>query len=1143
MPKKDSVRSAPPTGTEVIARWRAHLQSCGEMGSAIVAHDWSTGPLGPLETWPATLRSAVGMCVSSRFPMVLWWGPELVMIYNDAYRQIMGENKHSDALGAPGRAVWPEIWDVIGPMLDGVLAGEGATWSEDQPQFIDRHGYTEECYFTFSYSPITLESGHIGGVLCALTETTDQVIAARRQETVLQLSGELSTISELQNVVERAAAILEANVADLPGVAIHRMDSRPPEVTRGGAVRVVLEPTDLERAARSPNGVLIEQAVDGTAPHKQLFATAVCEPGEAQGMAVLTVALSPNLPFDASYRVFINTASVHLAAALSGSRRLETERARAQALAELDAAKSAFFADVSHELRTPLTLIEAPLADVLADERTPLAPAHRDLIRIAARNTERLSTLVRGMLDFARIEAGRMVPQPAPVDLAAATAALAANFAPAVEAAGLRFDVAIPRLPKRAYIDIEMWERVVLNLLSNAVKYTLSGSVLVRLRDAGSTAELVVADTGVGIDADDLPRLFERFYRARNTAGRTQEGCGIGLALVGELLKLLGGSVDVNSDPGVGSVFTVRVPYGEGSPAAADDAGADAVGVGSGSAEHFVAEALSWSDADARPTGRLRRDRPRLLIAEDNADMRTYLRSLLGAEFDITLTGDGAGALKEARHSPHDLILADVTMPVLDGFGLLAAVREDPQLANLPVVLLSARAGEEATAEGLGAGADDYVVKPFSGADLVARLRANLERARARTRDASWRAAMLSSLSEGVAIATSTGTVLDMNGAFARITGYGPDGLPYLPPYPWAPDAADVVHRELFDNALEQARESGSTATYEVPIRRSSGGLVWVAVAGSAVPDPDGGDDLIVCSVRDITRERNFRARRDAASQLAAELVEQVDLAELEAAAVTGLGELFGGEAFLFRDEPEITPETYICASGTHPTAEISQRLYDTICAARHEPEPPRPGVAVPGLLISATTPEQPHALWIDFASPRLVSTDERALAAMLGDLLATALDRAFRESGHLHTEEHLRRALDGQRTVAHAVGILMERHRLTHQAAFDRLRTSATSNCASSPNVWWRPASNPDLDGALGAARGFLTHRQPNCLRRATGPPTRTAGRPTGTAGTSPSRSFPAIIARGCRARGGSNRADASGSTAKVRLRRPLWK
>ncbi|HEX3611194.1 MAG TPA: ATP-binding protein [Sporichthyaceae bacterium] len=1039
MPKKPSVPQQSAPGADVSARWQSHLQSCGEMGPAIAAHDWSNNPLGPLAGWPATLRSAVGMCVSSKFPMVLWWGPELVMLYNDAYRQIMGENKHSDALGAPGQAVWPEIWEVIGPMLHGVLAGEGATWSEDQPQFIDRHGFTEECYFTFSYSPITMESGHVGGVLCALTETTEQVIAARRQETILQLSGEMSTISDSESVVDRAAAILEANVADLPGVAIHRMDAWPPRVTRGGGVRVVLEPADLARAAQSPNGVLIEQAPDGTAPHKQLFATAVCEPGETKGVAVLTVALSPNLPFDASYRVFINTASVHLAAALSGARRLEHERSRVQALADLDEAKSAFFADVSHELRTPLTLIGAPLADVLSDEETPLAPAHRDLIGIAARNTERLSTLVRGMLDFARIEAGRLTPQPAPVNLSAATAALAANFAPAVDAAGLRFDVAIPQLPRSAFIDIEMWERVVLNLLSNAVKYTLAGSIQVRLRDTGTHAELVVADTGVGIDAEDLPRLFERFYRARNTAGRSQEGCGIGLALVGELLKLLGGTVEVGSEPEVGSVFTVRVPYGEGPQIPIESVLSDAE-----SAAPYLQEALSWSGPGPRPDRRAQRDRPRLLIAEDNADMRSYLRSLLGTEFDVTLANDGDAALKEARRSPHDLILADVMMPGTDGFGLLAAIRADPDLANMPVVMLSARAGEEATAEGLGAGADDYVVKPFSGPDLVARLRANLERARARSRDASWRAAMLSSLTEGVVIATGSGVVLDMNDAFAHLTGFGRAGLPYAPPYAWAPDEVDVEHRELFDRTLREAVASGPAGTFELPIRHNNGRLVWVSLTVSTVPHPDSGEDLVVCAVRDVTRERNFRNRRDAASQLAAELVEQVDLAELQAAAVTGLGELFEGEAILFRDEPGVTPDTYICASGTHATAEVSPRLYDTICAARQETEPPRPGMPVPGLLVSATAPEQPHSVWIEFAAPRLVSTDERALAGMLGDLLATALDRAFRESGHLHTEEHLRRALDGQRTVAHAVGILMERHRLTHQTAFDRLRKTS---------------------------------------------------------------------------------------------------
>jgi PAS domain S-box-containing protein len=621
--------------------------------------------------------------------------------------------------------------------------------------------------------------------------------------------------------------------------------------------------------------------------------------------------------------------------------------------------------------------------------------------------------------------------------LCAATTALTTNFAPAVQRAGLQFDVDVAELPQPTHIDVELWDRIVLNLLSNAVKYTPAGSVKVRLADAGGCAELVVTDTGVGIHPDDLPQVFDRFYRARNTGGRTREGCGIGLALVGELVKLLGGTVEVASELGVGSTFTVRVPYGHG-----DDSSCECVVAPVRHSEPAAAAVRHEITSDE--PARSRSPRPRLLIADDNLDMRSYLQGLLGAEFDIVGVGDGDSALREARNHPPDLILADVMMPGTDGFELLAAVRSDAELTNVPVLLVSARAGEEATAEGLAAGADDYVVKPFSGPDLQARLRANLDRARARSRDSSWRAAMLSAVTEGVMIMAADRTILDLNEAMAAITGYGREGLPYTVPRPWAPDpATDPEHHELFRAAIESLVGNGG-GTAEFPLRHRTGRLVWVNVNGTTVPDPSDGSQLLIATVRDVTRQRNFRARRDTATALAAEFVEQVDLAELEAAAVTGFGEIFDGEAILFRDQSEVTPDTYIDAAGTQPTDKIAERLYTAICAARHEPEPPSPLEHVPGLLIRATTPEQPHAVWIDFPAPRPVSSDERALAAMLGDLLATALDRAHRESGHLHTEEHLRRALDGQRTVAHAVGILMERHRITHQDAFDRLRMSS---------------------------------------------------------------------------------------------------
>ncbi|MEH0820542.1 MULTISPECIES: PAS domain-containing protein [unclassified Micromonospora] len=191
-------------------RWRDVFAAGGEMGARIAAHDWSATPLGPVDSWPQSLRTAVTICLHSRFPILLWWGPELVMLHNDAYLPILGSSKR-DALGRPGATVWPEIWDVIGPMLTGVLAGEGATWSQDQLLLLDRNGFVEECYLTFSYSPIIDESG---GVFTAVTETTDRVVSDRRLRAISGLTAALVDAVEPDEVRAEAAARAAQHQAD-----------------------------------------------------------------------------------------------------------------------------------------------------------------------------------------------------------------------------------------------------------------------------------------------------------------------------------------------------------------------------------------------------------------------------------------------------------------------------------------------------------------------------------------------------------------------------------------------------------------------------------------------------------------------------------------------------------------------------------------------------------------------------------------------------------------------------------------------------------------------------------------------------------------------------------------------------------------
>ena len=411
-------------------------------------------------------------------------------------------------------------------------------------------------------------------------------------------------------------------------------------------------------------------------------------------------------------------------------------RAANARLGELDAAKTAFFSNVSHEFRTPLTLMLGPLEDLLADAR--LAPAHSEPLKLVLDNALRLLKLVNALLDFARLESGRLRASFAPVDLAALTAELAGMFASAIDRAGLRFTVETPGLSSAAWVDRDMWEKIVLNLVSNAFKFTLEGEIAVRLREGPAAFVLEVSDSGVGIPATDLPRVFDRFYRVTASRGRTFEGTGIGLSLVRELVTLHQGVVTVESTVGRGTTFRVEIPKGS------SHLPADAVSLQP--IEHraahetlaHAAEAARWSQdqspgvAAAAPVGATPAPRTRVLVVDDNADLRRYLSSLLSPLHEVTTAIDGQDALEKLGTARPDIVVSDVMMPRLDGLGLVQRLRALPQYASTPIVLLSARAGDEPVVHGLGAGADDYLVKPFSARELLARVRTHVELARLR---------------------------------------------------------------------------------------------------------------------------------------------------------------------------------------------------------------------------------------------------------------------------------------------------------------------------------------------------------------------------------------------------------------------------
>jgi len=440
-------------------------------------------------------------------------------------------------------------------------------------------------------------------------------------------------------------------------------------------------------------------------------------------------------------------------------------------LGELDKAKTAFFSNVSHEFRTPLTLMLGPIEEALQHGSQSLSG---EPLRAVHRSAVRLFRLVNSLLDFSRLEAGRLQASFEATDLAHVTAGMAGSFQSLVESAGMSLHVDCPQLREPIYIDRSMWEKVVSNLVSNAFKFTLEGGISVRLLEQDDHVELVVSDTGTGIPDHELPRIFERFHRVEGTRGRSYEGTGIGLSLVRELVALHGGTIKVESRVGRGSTFIVALPFGaEHLPKERITSGTDAV---SGrTASQFVLEATQWlpaakSGPPSEPPAQIDATTARILVVDDNADMRAYITGLLSRYWQVETATDGEAALALIKKNVPSLIVSDVMMPGMDGFTFLRRLRASPATRSVPLILLSARAGEEAVVEGLETGADDYLVKPFSGRELITRVRSHLDAASARTRALRASEMRLRRLAESgliaITVSDGEGRIVEANDAF-----------------------------------------------------------------------------------------------------------------------------------------------------------------------------------------------------------------------------------------------------------------------------------------------------------------------------------------------------------------------------------------
>ncbi|MFZ0839706.1 MAG: response regulator [Xanthobacteraceae bacterium] len=595
--------------------------------------------------------------------------------------------------------------------------------------------------------------------------------------------------------------------------------------------------------------------------------------GETGRPGVLVAGLNPFRQFDDTYRNFLVLAAGEIAASFANAQAYEDERRRAEALAEIDRAKTLFFSNVSHEFRTPLTLMLSPLEEVLAKPNSQVSPDNRALIEVAHRNSLRLLKLVNSLLDFSRIEAGRAQATYVATDLANLTSDLASNFRSACERAGLRLVIDCPPLIESVYVDRDMWEKMVLNLLSNAFKFTFEGEILVRLRRSKGQAVLSISDSGVGIPPLELPRLFERFHRIEGQKSRTYEGSGIGLALVQELVKFHKGTINVESTVGQGTTFTVNIPIGR-SHLPSERIGSERTLASTAvRAEAYVEEALRWLPGEEiASTEQLTRDVAvlpqmsdggRILLADDNADMRNYISRLLKSQFDVQPVADGQSALKAVQERTPDLVLADVMMPRLDGLGLVRQLRSVSAFADLPVILLSARADEQARLEGLNAGADDYLVKPFNAHELIARVGANIKLAKMRreaTKELQYRTAQFETLFNqaplGIYLVDSELCIREVNPTALVAFGAIPGGI-------IGRNFEDIIHvlwpKKYADEVVEIFRQTMKTGeSFTTPHRaevRADRGVMehyeW-RLDRTTLPDGSLG---VVCYFRDIAKQ------------------------------------------------------------------------------------------------------------------------------------------------------------------------------------------------------------------------------------------------------------------------------------------------
>jgi signal transduction histidine kinase len=653
------------------------LADGGEMGERIRAYAWGSTPLGEPRNWPPSLRTALRILLTTQHPVFIFWGPQHVCIYNDAYSRSLGPEKHPSILGQPGEPSWREIWPVIGPQIAQVMRGEDATWHENQLVPIIRHGELQEVYWTYSFGPIdepAAPSG-VGGVLVICTETTQQVQTEQRvtaeRERFAQLFQQAPTF---MTVLRGPTHVFElANPGYMKLIGHRNVIGKPaaealPEAAGQGYIKL-LDQVYATGEAFSAIGAEFKSYVEPGMPAETRYLDFVYQPikdadGNVSG-------------------IFVEGADV-------------TARAKADtALREADRRKDEFLAMLAHELRNPLAPIRTA-AEVLARRiaSDDLAQSAVDVVR---RQAAQLTRIVDDLLDVSRISMGRIELQKDTLLLSDVIDQATETVAPMWRAKHHQISVVSSLEPLYVVGDLARLAQSFGNVMTNAAKYTQAGGKIGITVESGSeTVTVSISDNGAGITPEFIPQMFDLFTQADQTLDRSQGGLGIGLSVVKKLIEMHGGRITAKSEGlGRGATFEIVLPR--------------------------AAPPLAQAGSEALTP----QPKRRVLVVDDNVDAANTLSELLRLDgHELQAVFSAADALEIVVNFKPDVVLLDIGLPEMDGYEVARRLRELPSSKRPTIVALTGYGQSEDRARALAAGFDDHLVKPVD-LDVLGRLLAD----------------------------------------------------------------------------------------------------------------------------------------------------------------------------------------------------------------------------------------------------------------------------------------------------------------------------------------------------------------------------------------------------------------------------------